>query len=115
MHKVLMATALVTAALGINGCAQQETMPAAAPAAASAAEADYQAAMAAAMAEQKKAAEVGGEWRDTGKVIKQAESAAAAGDFAKAKQLADQAADESRLGREQAASQVNVGNPSYLY
>jgi hypothetical protein len=115
MHKILLAAALATAALGINGCAQQETMPAAAPAAASGAEAGYQAALAAAKAEQKKAAAVGGEWRDTGKTIKQAEEAAAAGDYAKAKKLADQAAFESRMGQEQAASQVNVGNPAYLY
>lgn len=75
----------------------------------------YENALAAAKAEQKKAAAVGGEWRDTGKVLKSAEEAAAKGDYATAKKLADQAAFQGRMGQEQAASQVGVGNPAYLY
>lgn len=112
MKKILIAAALTTAALGFAGCAQQETKPASA---ASGDPTAYEAALSAAKAEQKKAAAVGGEWRDTGKIITSAEEAAAAGDYAKAKSLADQAADQGRLGQQQAASQVNAGNPSYLY
>lgn len=115
MKKIRLVVALAAVAFGIVGCAKQETKPEMAPAAASATESDYQNALAAAKAEQKKAAAAGGEWRDTGAIITQAEEAAAKGDFATAKKLADKAAFESKMGREQAASQVNAGNPSYLY
>jgi len=108
MKHVILAAALVTLTFG---CAQQETKQAAAGDAQSA----YQAALSAAKAEQKKAGAVGGEWRDTGKIIKAAEKAAAEGEFSKAKKLADKAAEQGRLGQQQAASQANVGNPSYLY
>lgn len=42
-------------------------------------EQDYQSALAAARAAQKKAGSVDGEWRDTGKLLKQAEAAAKGG------------------------------------
>lgn len=112
MKKFLMAAAFTTLAFGLAGCAQQETKPTAATTGDQGA---YESALATAKAEQKKAASAGGEWRDTGKIIKSAEEAAAAGDYAKAKSLADKAADQGRLGQQQAASQVNAGNPSYLY
>ena len=73
------------------------------------------AAIAAAVAAQKEAAAVNGEWRDTGKIIKDAEKAAADGDFATAVKLAKKAEDQGKLGKEQAMGQVGVGNPSYLY
>ncbi len=113
MKKILYAAVLATATIGFAGCAQQESKPVAP--AASADQASYEQALAAAKAEQKKAAAVGGEWRDTGKIITSAEEAAAAGDYAKAKSLADKAADQGRMGQAQAAGQVNAGNPSYLY
>lgn len=59
-------------------------------------------------AERKKAAKVGGEWRDTGKFLKQAEEAAKKGDFKKALKLAKKASSESKLGYEQAVSQQDL-------
>ncbi len=67
-----------------------------------------------AKAAQKKAASVNGEWRDTGKFIKNAEKAAKAGDFDKAVRLANKAANEGRLGYEQAVSQSKLQIPSYF-
>lgn len=113
MKKMLLAAAFTSAVFGLVGCAQQETKQAtAAPMGDKAA---YETAIAAAKADQRKAASVGGEWRDTGKVIKEAEEAAAKGDFAKAAKLAEKAAFEGRMGYEQALGQKNAGNPGYLY
>ncbi len=72
-------------------------------------------AIAAAKSAQKAAAEAGGEWRDTGKIIEKAEKAAADGNFGTAMKLAEQAKDQGMLGKEQASAQQNVGNPEYLY
>jgi len=77
--------------------------------------AEAEAAIAAAKAAQKAAAEVGGEWRDTGEMIEGAEKAAAEGNFGSAVELAKMAEDQGHLGKEQALSQHNVGNPKYLY
>ncbi len=44
-------------------------------------------------------------WRDTGKIIKQAEKALAAGDAAKAKSLADKALDQSQMAKKQSIEQ----------
>ena len=78
-----------------------------------------QAAFDKAMAEAKEAVQVAaaakGEWRDTGKMLKEAEKAAAAGDYAKAVKLAEAAKMEGILGAQQANGQANVGNPGYLY
>ena len=75
---------------------------------------DYETALASAKAEIKKAAAVGGEWRDTGALIKKAEAAAASGDYATAKKLADRARFEAEMGQTQAAEQRDVGDPGYL-
>lgn len=72
------------------------------------------AAIAQAEAARKKAASVNGEWRDTGKFIKQAEAAAKAGDYSKAIKLANKAEAEGRLGYEQQVSQSELRIPSYL-
>jgi len=106
---VLTAFAL---ALAMGGCAQQDTKAATAT---SVTAADYQSALANAKTAQQEAAKVGGEWRDTGKLIRAAERAAAEGDYAKAKGLAEKAFAQGRLGREQAENQIDVGNPGYLY
>ena len=115
MMKILLPVALIVLGLGLGGCAQQETKEAAAPAAGGSASVAYEQAMAAATAAKKRAAAVGGEWRDTGTMMKKAEKAAAAGDYAQAKSLADKAAFQYNAGYEQAVSQQNVGNPAYLY
>jgi len=83
--------------------------------AAAADKAEADAAIAAEKSAQKAGAEVDGEWRDTGKMIEEAEKAAAEGNFASAVELAKAAEDQGHLGKEQAVSQQNVGNPKYLY
>ena len=128
MRTRLITTAALSAAVGLatlGGCASTEmskpveaatAMTEASPAAAvSGSAAGYESALVAAKAEQKKAAAVGGEWRDTGKLFKKAEQAAAAGDYAKATELAERARFESEMGQAQATEQADVGNPGYLY
>ncbi|RMG49832.1 MAG: SoxXA-binding protein [Gammaproteobacteria bacterium] len=63
-------------------------------------------------AERKKAASVGGEWRDIGKIIKKAKAAAAKGDFDKASKLLEEARFQARMGYQQAMEQRNAG-PRY--
>ncbi|MCG6965909.1 MAG: hypothetical protein LJE59_05325 [Chromatiaceae bacterium] len=77
--------------------------------------AEAEAAIGAAKAAQKEAAAVGGEWRDTGDMIGAAEKAAEEGNFGNAVELAKKAEAQGMLGKEQAASQINAGNPKYLY
>jgi hypothetical protein len=74
-----------------------------------------EAAISAAKAAQKAADSVGGEWRDTGKIIKAAEKAAADGNYGEAEKLAKKAEAQGKLGKEQALSQAGVGNSKYLY
>lgn len=62
----------------------------------------------------KEANSAGGEWRDTGKIIKKAEAAAKDGDYDKAVKLADTAKFQSETGLAQAESQKGVGNPGFL-
>ncbi len=63
----------------------------------------------------KQAASVGGEWRDTGKMIKQAKELLAKGDYVAAAKLANKAAKQGHLGYEQAMSQKELKMPSYLH
>ena len=63
------------------------------------------------------AASVGGEWRDTGKLIKKAKAALKAGEIDKAIKLARKAERQGSYGYDQAVSQKNQKNltsPSYL-
>jgi hypothetical protein len=77
-----------------------------APATAGAADkAGAEKAIAAAVAAQKKAASAGGEWRDTGAMIKQAQEAVAAKEYDQAMTLADQARDQGEIGYQQAEAQ----------
>ncbi len=71
-------------------------------------------AIAAADASRKKAASVGGEWRDTGKKIKKARTLAKEGKFAAAVKLANFAERQGKYGYEQAVSQQQMRIPSYL-
>lgn len=71
-------------------------------------------AIAAAEASRKQADSVKGEWRDTGKMIKQAEKAAKEGKFDDAVKLANKAKRQGELGYEQAISQQKLVMPSYL-
>jgi len=76
--------------------------------------ADFETAMAGAQEARKKAAGVGGEWRDVGKLLKKAEAAAKDGDYAKAIKLAETAKKQGELGYEQAMSQKGAGLPDYM-
>ncbi|MCP3849842.1 MAG: rhodanese-like domain-containing protein [Gammaproteobacteria bacterium] len=63
------------------------------------------------------AASVGGEWRDTGKIIKKAQAALKDGQFGKAIKLAGKAERQGSYGYEQAISQSTdktITNPAYL-
>jgi len=77
-------------------------------------QADFEKVLTAAREARKKAAAVGGEWRDIGKFLEQAEQAAAKGDFATANQLAEKARKQGKLGYEQAMSQKDAGLPAYM-
>ena len=69
--------------------------------------ADAVAAIAAAKDAQKQANSVGGEWRDTGKMIKKAEKLLAEGKTEEAAKLAQQAEAQGMLGYMQATAQTS--------
>jgi len=56
-----------------------------------------------------KADSVGGEWRDSEKLIKKAQAAAKKGDMGKAVKLAKKAEKQGQLGFQQANDQANAG------
>lgn len=76
--------------------------------------AEFAAAVEKADTSRKKAASVGGEWRDTGKLIKQAKAAAKKGDYKKALELANTAYRQGELGYRQAMDQKGAGFPPYM-
>lgn len=65
--------------------------------------------LAAAEAARKAAAKLGFEWRDTGKIMKQAKQAYKAMDYAKAAKLAKRARLQGELAQAQAATQQSAG------
>jgi nucleoid-associated protein YgaU len=69
--------------------------------------------LAAAEAARKKAASVGGEWRDTGKIIKQAKAALKAGDGSKCVALANKARRQGEMGYAQALAERATAANSY--
>lgn len=76
---------------------------------------DYKAAYEAADKARKEAAAVNGEWRDTGKMLKQSKKAADAGDMDKAIKLATKAKAQGEAGYQQAKSQQGKDlTPAYL-
>jgi hypothetical protein len=58
---------------------------------------------------------VGGEWRDTGKMIKEAEDLMKSGEYEKALKLATKAKHQGELGYAQAMSEKDAGFPSYVH
>ena len=78
-----------------------------------ASQADADAAISAAKAANK--GTKGAEWRDTGKMIKAAEAAAAEGKFDAAVSEAKDAEFQAKIAQQQAKGATNAGNPSYLY
>jgi hypothetical protein len=71
-------------------------------------------AIADAEAARKKAASIGGEWRDTGKMLKEAEEALKTGEFDKAIKLASQAKRQGELGHAQALAEKDADFPSFM-
>ena len=69
---------------------------------------EYETALAEAKAAQKKAASVGGEWRDIGKFLKQADLEAGAGNYDKAIKLVNKAKFQAEAGYQQALDQKNA-------
>ena len=116
MKKILFVATLAASLAVLSACnSQPEKMdePAKSTATGSG-NADYDAALVSAKAEIKKAKAAGGEWRDIGKMLKHADKEASAGNFGSATKLVNKAKTQAILGQEQAATQVNVGNPAYL-
>jgi len=124
MNKMLFVASLAIGLSTLSGCSTQEEKAdtaaakaetsVASTAPAGSGQQGYEAALAAAKSEIKKAHAVGGEWRDTGKLLKKADKAAAEGNYGDATKLAEKARFQAVMGQEQAASQVNAGNPAYL-
>ena len=113
MRLNLLAAPLMLAALalGFVGCATTPEEPAAA-AASTVDKATAEKAIADAKSANAGAKKLNAEWRDTGDLIKQAEEALAAGDFAKAVALANQAQREAENAVAQAKSEQARLNPT---
>ena len=77
-------------------------------------EATFKAAYEAAVAARKAAVEVGFEWRDTRKMLRQARKLAKKGDYAKAVKLANQARRQGELGVVQAKEQETAWRAAVL-
>lgn len=63
----------------------------------------------------KKAASVGGEWRDTAKMITQAEGLAKSGRYQEAIELANKARSQGELGYAQAIREKDADFPAYVF
>jgi uncharacterized protein YceK len=111
-------TVLIAAALGgaltLAGCGTVPESAGTAAGAQPATQAQFAKAIDDAEAARKAAAAVGGEWRDTGKIIKTAKEKAAQGDYGAAIELARKAELQGRMGMEQAMAEKGAGNPPYL-
>lgn len=101
MKKLVLFGALIFA---LSGCASTGG-EAKAPATMESAKA----AIAAAEAAQKKAGKAKSEWRDTGKMIKQAKAALEKKDFEKATKLANKAKAQGEMGAAQGKAEMNAG------
>jgi rhodanese-related sulfurtransferase len=80
----------------------------------SATRAEAESAIAAADEAREKAASVGGEWRDTGKIIGAATKLLDTKEYTKAIEMADKAKAQGELGYDQAMSQKGVGLAGYM-
>lgn len=63
----------------------------------------------------KKAASVGGEWRDTAEMIQEAQGLEKSGEFKESIALADKARRQGELGYEQAMQEKDADFPSYVH
>lgn len=84
-------------------------------AAQAASQAEASAAISAAKASAAAADKAGNSWRDTGSIIKEAQAAAAEGNFGQALTLAQAAEFQGKAAEAQALQGADAGNPSYLY
>ena len=96
----------ITAALALGACGTGDGGGATSS---SYTENDASSAILAAKHETKRAKAKNYEWRDTGKLIKKAEAAAKAGDYAKAVKLANKAKTQSTMALAQYEEQKNAG------
>jgi len=102
MKKLVLFGALIFV---LSGCASTgDDQAAMAPASAESAKAMIDAAKSA----QKKAAKVGGEWRDVGKFIKKAEEALSKKDYATAVKMAKKAKSQGEMGENQAMAEKDA-------
>ncbi len=109
MKRIIPVAALaLLGAVALSGCSSDAVKSD------TAAKSSYEKTLAEAKAERKKAAAVGGEWRDIGKFLKAADKAAAKGDYDTAMKLAKKALFQAKMGQIQAKEQAGVGNPAYL-
>ena len=75
----------------------------------------FQALLSTAKSSLSKAKSAGGEWRDSGKLLKKATTAAKEGNYVAAIKHIKVVSFQAKRGYEQIMSQKNVGNPNYLY
>ena len=101
MHKRFLVSGLLAGALFAGGATAADM-------------AAFQKAYDAAKATVDKADSVGGEWRDTGKMMKKAKMLALDGKFDEAIKEADKAKFQGEAGYAQAMAEKNAGHPSYL-
>lgn len=109
--KKLIAGAIVGAVIGLSGCsAPGESL--------FERQVAFDKAYKSAKAAKSKAASVGGEWRDIGKMLKKAKKAADNHDWAKATKLAKKAKQQGEFGYAQALAEQKLRavdpHPSYL-
>ncbi len=103
MKQVITYTAATILIASLAGCASYGS--------GSSADADYQQAMAEAKVSLKHAARTNFEWRDSGKLLKQAEKAAKDGDYETAIKLANNAKMQGEMAVAQSQDQANAGPP----
>ena len=101
MYHAKTLTAAILAGLLVTGCAGNSANVAT--------QEDYNQAVVDAKAAIKKAKSARYEWRDSGKILKQAEKAAKAGDFNKAVKLANKAMRQGQYALAQSEQQKNAG------
>jgi len=98
-----------------SGAAEGEVAAEIAREDASSAKVEAEEAIAAAESARKKAASVGGEWRDTATLIKDAEDAVKTGEYGKALEIATKAKHQGELGYGQAMAEADADFPPYMH
>jgi len=111
---ILKSTLIMVVVLGVTaGCAAQAGKHEAKDVQKSKMHKVAERAITVAEASRKKARGVGGEWRDTSKIIKKARKALKSGDTKKALKLANQARHQGQMGYEQSMGYSDLKNDHY--